>query len=136
MLFDLSSLLWPGLLGNYEVVNDNPLADATALIVFPNRPTDRPGGVGRVGRGNEKTAPETSVPRGPPPPPPRRAVQAPDHWKSYVCTSEHRRSRRRFYCAVSERERERAATALLRRSLLREFLFRFPLSGIDAACVG
>lgn len=67
MLFDLSSLLWLGLLGNYEVVNDNPLADATALIVFPNRP----GGVGRVGRGNEKTAPETSVPRGPPPPPPR-----------------------------------------------------------------
>lgn len=71
--------------------------------------------------GNEKIAPETSVPRGLPLRCPSTGPQKIVH----ICTSEHHRSR--FY-SVSE-----SSAALLRGSVLGEFLFRFPLSGVDAA---
>lgn len=62
MLFDLFIPTIPAeFLGNYEIVNDNPLPDATRRYYFQTNWL-----VGAHGAGNEKTVPETSVPRGPP----------------------------------------------------------------------
>lgn len=119
MLFDLFVLLR---LVPQLVVNDNPPADATARYYFQ---TDRP--ARHTGLENEKTAPEMSVPRGPPLCCPSTGPQ--EIVRMYVGTLP-------VVAFLLRRAASESSAALLRRSVLREFLFRFPLSGVDAARAG